>query len=94
MRTVLSKQNVMIGATLLFTAGCAIPPSSGSEAANAIGNIPDRVVAMAAPNQDISTARLVPDDGCYWYEHSGPVETTLVPLRTPNGSRICTARDS
>ncbi|MBL6430149.1 MAG: hypothetical protein HOY44_21765 [Maritimibacter sp.] len=94
MRSVQSKQNVMIGTTLLFTAGCAIPPSSGSDAANVIGDIPDSVVAMAAPDQDISTARLVPDDGCYWYEHSGPVETTLIPLRTPNGSRICTARES
>ena len=94
MRSVQSKPNVMIGTTLLFTAGCAIPPSSGSDAANVIGDIPDSVVAMAAPDQDISTARLVPDDGCYWYEHSGPVETTLIPLRTPNGSRICTARES
>ncbi len=94
MRSIQSKHNVMIGTTLLFTAGCAIPPSSGSDAANVIGDIPDSVVAMAAPDQDISTARLVPDDGCYWYEHSGPVETTLIPLRTPNGSRICTARES
>ena len=94
MRPVLSKKSATIGATLLLTAGCAIPPGGGSGAANAIGKIPESVVAMAAPDQNISTARLVPDDGCYWYEHSGPVETTLVPLRTPNGSRICTARDS
>jgi hypothetical protein len=76
---------------LAFVAGCAISPSSGDNSVNTIGNIPENVVAMAAPDQDISTARLRPEDGCYWYEHSGPVEVTLVPLRTANGNRICTA---
>jgi hypothetical protein len=49
---------------------------------------------MAAPDQDVATARLVPEDGCYWYEHSGPVETTLLPLRTANGNPICVAREA
>ena len=46
-----------------------------------------------ASGQDLSTARFMLEDGCYWYEHSGPVETTLLPLRTANGNPICVARE-
>ena len=56
--------------------------------------MPEAVVAMAATGQDLQSARLLPEDGCYWYEHSGPVETTLLPLRTANGNRICTPRET
>jgi len=45
-------------------------------------------------DQDLTTARLRPEDGCYWYEHSGPVENTLVPLRSAGGNPICTSRQS
>lgn len=56
------------------------------------GAIPEQVVALAAPYQNVATARLLPRDGCYWYLHDGPVETTLLPLRTVDGRPICTAR--
>ena len=52
------------------------------------------VVRLAAPNQDLSTARLLPEDGCYWYQHSGPVETAMVPLRAVGGNPICTKRQA
>ncbi|WP_172327379.1 hypothetical protein [Mangrovicoccus sp. HB161399] len=52
--------------------------------------VPEAVRAAAAPDQDIATARVLPEDGCYWYEYSGPVETTLLPLLTPGGRPICT----
>ncbi len=52
--------------------------------------LPEAVVEMAAPGQDLGSARLRPEDGCYWYLHRGPVETTLLPLRTPGGNPICT----
>jgi hypothetical protein len=29
-------------------------------------------------------------DGCYWYRHIGPVETTMLPLLTVEGRPICT----
>lgn len=58
-----------------------------------LGTIPDQVVALAAPYQDVSTARLLPRDGCYWYLHQGPVEATLLPLRTSDGRPICAARE-
>ena len=35
----------------------------------------------------------LPEDGCYWYEHVGPVETTMLPLRTAEGRPICTATE-
>ena len=57
------------------------------------GTIPEQVAALAAPYQNVSTARLLPRDGCYWYLHQGPVEPTLLPLRTIDGRPICYARE-
>lgn len=51
--------------------------------------IPDGVAAMAAPGQDLASARLRPEDNCYWYAYAGPVETTLLPLKTVDGRPIC-----
>lgn len=94
MRILMLKQRIMVVVTLSLTVGCAIQPTGSGDAADRRGNVPETVIAMAAPDQDVATARLVPEDGCYWYEHSGPVGTTLVPLRTPNGNRICTPRET
>ncbi|WP_338050527.1 hypothetical protein [Roseovarius dicentrarchi] len=94
MRAIIEKRAVMIATTLSLTAGCAMQSAETGGTANQIGNIPANVVALADPNQDISTARLLPDDGCFWYEHRGPVETTLVPLRSPEGNPICAAREA
>jgi len=79
-------------AVMSFVGGCtaAQAPMDASSRSNVI---PENVVAIAAPYQDVSTARILPQDGCYWYLHSGPVETTLVPLRTREGRPICTARE-
>lgn len=79
----------LVLAALTLAAGCA-PTMEPSARPETIGNLPENVVALAAPNQDLSTARRLPEDGCYWYEHSGPVETTLVPLRAEGGRPICT----
>ena len=71
MQSIMQKRNMMVLPKLMLAAGCAISPSDSSDTANAIGNVPESVVAMAAPDQDVSTARLRPGDGCYWYEHNG-----------------------
>ena len=55
-----------------------------------ITEVPDQVVQMAAPGQDLSALRVLPEDGCYWYRYVGPVETTYLPLRTIDGRPICT----
>ncbi|WP_354545257.1 hypothetical protein [Roseovarius sp. MBR-78] len=88
------KRKNAVAAGLLFIAGCAAPTSESPGDLNEVGNVPEAVANLAAPNQDLTSARLRPEDGCYWYEHSGPVETTLVPLRAVGGSPICTARQS
>ncbi|SEM30446.1 hypothetical protein SAMN05443999_11927 [Roseovarius azorensis] len=85
---------ITIGAALLFAAGCTAPIMETRGPVNETGNLPEAVLNLAAPGQDLSSARLRPEDGCYWYEHSGPVETTLVPLRSAGGNPICTARSA
>ncbi len=75
-----------ITVALLTLAGCTVPaPDTGIPGVT----VPEAVVNLAAPGQDLTTARLEAD-GCYWYEHSGQVETTLVPLRSAGGNPICT----
>jgi hypothetical protein len=82
--TVKTKLSV-IGAALLGLSACV-------DGAGTLAPLPEEVAALAAPAQDLSTARLLAEDGCYWYLHRGPVETTLLPLRTAKGSPICVAR--
>lgn len=79
-----------LAATAVFLGGCAASDvTTYAVPEGMIGDIPEAVAALAAPGQDLSTARLRPEDGCYWYIYSGPVETTLLPLRTIDGSVIC-----
>lgn len=54
--------------------------------------VPEEVAELAAPYQDLTTARLVPEDGCYWYEHAGPVERTMLPLLSTRSRPICVAK--
>jgi len=57
-----------------------------------IEELPEAVVAIAAPYQNLEAVILREDDGCYWYRHVGPVETTELPLRTTAGRQICIQR--
>lgn len=79
------------GILVLALGACSaeFDPISGATA-GAAGNVPEAVLLSAAPYQDATTARVRPEDGCYWYLHQGPVETTLLPLRTAEGRAICT----
>mgnify|MGYP006432365741 CR=1 FL=1 len=54
-----------------------------------IAELPDEVAALAAAGQDLSRVRVRADDRCFWYLHAGPVEDTMIPLRTPRGNPIC-----
>jgi len=80
----------LVGAVLLGACTATTSPNGSSN----IGNVPEAVVELAGPNQDLTTARFQAEDGCYWYEHRGPVETTLLPLRTARGNPICVAQES
>ncbi|MDB6182581.1 hypothetical protein [Paracoccus fistulariae] len=90
----MQKRTAAIALTLLIAAGCTAPTTQKAADAESPYPIPNEVVAIAGPNQDLTTARLDPSDDCYWYYHAGPVETTLVPLRAANGNQICNARPS
>lgn len=71
--------------TLLALAACEPVPSTGGGGVT----VPESVSSIAAPYQDLTTARVRSEDGCYWYTHRGPVETTELPLRTTSGNPIC-----
>ena len=77
-------------AMISISALTACTEISGSQQNGFITNLPEEVVAMAGPNQDLSSVQLKEEDGCYWYRYVGPVETTMLPLRTDQGSPICT----
>lgn len=76
-------------AALSILAACAVPADGNRvNSEGFIEELPEGVIALAAPNQNLQTVRLR-SDGCYWYQHTGPVETTMLPLRTPDGRPIC-----
>jgi hypothetical protein len=83
-------RSVMMCAVMMALAACGAP-LGGNAFTNQLGvsRLPDDLRAMAAPYQNLETVRLLPDDNCYWYQHRGPVETTLLPLRTTTGRAIC-----
>lgn len=75
----------------LLLSSCTDNPNTDVAASDAfIDELPGGVLAIAAPYQDLNTVRIDPLDGCYVYQHAGQVETTFIPLRTRNGSPICT----
>jgi hypothetical protein len=86
----LTRKFIVASTSLAILSGCTAVVGSGDKDPDII---PEQVAALAAPYQDVSTARLLPRDGCYWYLHEGPVETTLLPLRTIDGRPICAARE-
>ena len=71
----------------LAVAGCEPLPT---DANGTTIRVPEQVIAVAAPGQDLTTARVLEEDGCYWYVHVNAVESTMLPLRTSDGRPICT----
>lgn len=90
----MNRRNASITVAILFVAGCTTPAVETSNAMYDIGNVPENIAVLAAPDQNLASARLRPEDDCYWYEHNGPVEMTLVPLRAEGGSPICVRRST
>ena len=84
---VVIKKLCMLAGVSVALAACT---DTSATTSSAIVDLPESVVAMAAPNQDLSSVRILEEDGCYWYCHRGPVETTLLPLRNVEGRPICT----
>lgn len=81
-------------AIFLGLAACEPVPATGDASSAGLVTVPESVSSIAASYQDLSTARIRAEDGCYWYTHRGPVETTQLPLRTAAGNPICTRPQS
>ena len=82
-------RSLFILAGVLINAGCGSMTAGTETARTGAESLPPDLFALAAPGQDVASARLRPEDNCYWYEHRGPVETTLLPLTTIEGRPIC-----
>ncbi len=77
---------------MLVLSACATVPDAeiSGGAPDDVEELPEEVLAIAAPHQDLTSVRVQPEDGCYWYQWIGPVETTYLPVRTADGRPICT----
>lgn len=73
---------------LLGACSAAVTTPTDGQVPDIIEELPEGVAAIAASYQNLDAVRLMPD-GCYWYDRSGPVETTMLPLRTDTGNPIC-----
>ena len=83
---------LMIGALVALGACAELPMTPADTAlapAPSRGGVPQEVRDIAAPFQNVDSAVLLEEDNCYWYEHQGPVERTLLPLRSVRGNPIC-----
>ena len=85
------KRSAILLTTVLALGACS-EAFSNSQGASSRPPLPENIVELAAPNQDLATAYLRPEDNCYWYMHASPVETTRLPLRTIEGNPICVKR--
>jgi hypothetical protein len=92
-RTKKSGPALLLAASLSTLAACAAPSVDPAEPNSTVSTeVMTQLSTMAAAHQDLQSVRLRPEDGCYWYRHVGPVETTMLPLRTADGRPICTQR--
>ncbi|WP_322892813.1 MULTISPECIES: hypothetical protein [unclassified Yoonia] len=89
-RMKLSTKSLLLGPVMALGACTGMPmPTAGNAPDPVSTSIPQEVRDIAAPFQDLNTAVLLEQDNCYWYQHQGPVETTLLPLRSVRGAPIC-----
>lgn len=79
----------VVGGVLLVASCAETGTGTGTTSQTHFGTLPEGVLAIAAPYQDLTAVRIDPEDGCYVYRHAGPVETTYLPLRTVEGRPIC-----
>jgi hypothetical protein len=85
------RSGVTLGVATFALGGCVALGPTAESGLSINGPVPEEVLALAAPYQNLGAVEFRPEDGCYWYWHDGPVETTLLPVRTPAGNPICRA---
>lgn len=74
--------------SLLVLSACAAPMPGTETEPGFFEELPEGLAETAMPGQPLHAVRIQPD-GCYWYQHVGPVETTMLPLRSRAGGMIC-----
>jgi len=79
----------LLAASLFALSACASPIAGTETEPGFFEELPEGLAETAAPGQPLHSVRIQPQDGCYWYEHVGPVETTLLPLISRSGGMIC-----
>lgn len=82
------KRNAAVFTLMPLVSACAVSMTEPQDA-SPTPSIPEEVIAISGPNQDLMSAFLRPEDNCYWYMHNGPVERTPLPLRTADNRPIC-----
>ena len=65
--------------TILLSACGGFHYVSSSPTDGFIQELPEGVLSIVAPNQNLNSVRIDPEDGCFVYRHIGPVETTFLP---------------
>lgn len=80
------------GLAAMMLSGCM--DATGANTDGLLATVPEEVIAIAGPNQNLEAVRVNPVDGCFEYRHIGPVETTFLPLRTAKGNPICTKAEA
>jgi len=80
----------MLGFAAALLTACDATYTGGGTAGGFIQELPEGVLAIVGPYQDLTAVKIDETDGCYVYRHVGPVETTFLPLRAKNGRLICT----
>jgi hypothetical protein len=84
------RSNLLLVAVASLAACAEMPTSEATpDGSRFISDLPESVRAIAAPDQNLDAVVFLEEDNCYWYEYRGPVETTLLPLRTTRGNAIC-----
>lgn len=82
---------IIVVIALLALGACTVPIDQAADKSTGfLKELPEGVALIAAPYQNLQEVILKPEDRCYWYRHVGPVETTMLPLRTVEGRPICT----
>lgn len=79
-------RTISLGLPIFCLAACNLDLASSQ---NSTKQLPEEVLNIVGPNQNLAAVEVSPEDNCYWFQHSNAVETTLLPLRTKSGAHIC-----
>lgn len=79
----------MRSAIFCFIATSAVLTACSAPVSESKPLLPDSVLSVVGPNQDLENTKIDDETGCVYYLHNGQVETTWIPLRSETGGSIC-----